>query len=175
MVEGTRRTPGTTAGRGARSAGHARHARRERHEGPSQAASICGPGPPDGAGVPDWVDRGSSAWAIGGAGGGASRPDAVRLGVERESGRRVVAAGQPGEQNDPLAQARMRVHRTGDLMARQSLLPRWLHRLYARFLGYFWLPCPICGRCFGGHEGLRLLYLNASTGQRSRGRRAIHP
>jgi len=50
-------------------------------------------------------------------------------------------------------------------MARQSLLPRWLHRLYARFLGYFWLPCPICGRCFGGHEGVCLLYLNASTGQ----------
>jgi hypothetical protein len=31
-------------------------------------------------------------------------------------------------------------------------MPRWLHRLYAAALGYFWLPCPICGRMFGGHE-----------------------
>ena len=31
-------------------------------------------------------------------------------------------------------------------------LPRWAHRLYANLLGYFWLPCPICGRNFGGHE-----------------------
>ena len=29
---------------------------------------------------------------------------------------------------------------------------RWLHRLYARLRGYFWLPCPICGQMFGGHE-----------------------
>lgn len=31
-------------------------------------------------------------------------------------------------------------------------LPRWLHRLYAWAGGYFWLPCPHCGRHFGGHE-----------------------
>jgi hypothetical protein len=30
--------------------------------------------------------------------------------------------------------------------------PRWLNRLYARLMGYFWLPCPLCGRPFGGHE-----------------------
>lgn len=30
--------------------------------------------------------------------------------------------------------------------------PRWLHRLYAFVNGYFWLPCPSCGRYFGGHE-----------------------
>lgn len=35
---------------------------------------------------------------------------------------------------------------------RQSLLPRWMHCVYAAVLGYFWLPCPICGRNFGGHE-----------------------
>ena len=29
---------------------------------------------------------------------------------------------------------------------------RLFHRLYAFFCGYFWLPCPICGREFGGHE-----------------------
>jgi hypothetical protein len=30
--------------------------------------------------------------------------------------------------------------------------PRWFHRWYAGTRGYFWLPCPICGRYFGGHE-----------------------
>ena len=29
---------------------------------------------------------------------------------------------------------------------------RWLNRLYAYVRGYFWLPCPICGENFGGHE-----------------------
>lgn len=32
------------------------------------------------------------------------------------------------------------------------MIPRQLHRAYARLLGYFWLPCPSCGREFGGHE-----------------------
>jgi hypothetical protein len=32
--------------------------------------------------------------------------------------------------------------------------PPWrqAHRLYAFLLGYFWVPCPLCGRYFGGHE-----------------------
>lgn len=29
---------------------------------------------------------------------------------------------------------------------------RELHRRYARLLGYFWLPCHLCGTMFGGHE-----------------------
>ena len=29
---------------------------------------------------------------------------------------------------------------------------RWLNKLYAWIRGYFWQPCPICGRMFGGHE-----------------------
>lgn len=29
---------------------------------------------------------------------------------------------------------------------------RLLNRLYARFFGYFWLPCVLCGKHFGGHE-----------------------
>lgn len=32
------------------------------------------------------------------------------------------------------------------------MIPRWTHRLYARVAGYYWLPCPLCGREFGGHE-----------------------
>lgn len=34
----------------------------------------------------------------------------------------------------------------------RSRLPRWAHRLYAWAVRYFWLPCPRCGRYFGGHE-----------------------
>jgi len=30
--------------------------------------------------------------------------------------------------------------------------PRWLQRLYAWWHAYFWEPCPLCGRHFGGHE-----------------------
>lgn len=31
-------------------------------------------------------------------------------------------------------------------------LPRFLHYLHAHLNGYFWLPCPLCGNKFGGHE-----------------------
>lgn len=31
-------------------------------------------------------------------------------------------------------------------------MPRFLHRWYAFVAGYFWTPCPRCGRWFGGHE-----------------------
>lgn len=29
---------------------------------------------------------------------------------------------------------------------------RRLHKAYAHFFGYFWMPCPTCGEHFGGHE-----------------------
>jgi predicted RNA-binding Zn-ribbon protein involved in translation (DUF1610 family) len=29
---------------------------------------------------------------------------------------------------------------------------RKLNRIYARLNNYFWLPCPLCGQEFGGHE-----------------------
>ena len=32
------------------------------------------------------------------------------------------------------------------------MMPRWMHRFYAKFMGYFWLPCPICGEYFAGYE-----------------------
>jgi hypothetical protein len=35
---------------------------------------------------------------------------------------------------------------------RLSRLPRWMHHAYAWALRYFWLPCHLCGRHFGGHE-----------------------
>lgn len=31
-------------------------------------------------------------------------------------------------------------------------MPRWIAKLYADIMGYFWIPCPRCGRMFGGHE-----------------------
>lgn len=29
---------------------------------------------------------------------------------------------------------------------------KFLHMLYAKMFGYFWLPCPKCGEMFGGHQ-----------------------
>lgn len=31
-------------------------------------------------------------------------------------------------------------------------MPRWFHNLRAFFGGYFWMPCPVCRRMYGGHE-----------------------
>ena len=36
-------------------------------------------------------------------------------------------------------------------MSKRSL-DRKAHETYAKRYGYFWLPCPICGEEFGGHE-----------------------
>jgi len=30
--------------------------------------------------------------------------------------------------------------------------PRWFNQLYANLYSYFWMPCHLCGRKFGGHE-----------------------
>ena len=37
-------------------------------------------------------------------------------------------------------------------------LPRWVHRSYAWVTRRFWLPCPVCGTPFGGHEVLGAEY-----------------
>ena len=29
---------------------------------------------------------------------------------------------------------------------------RFLNKIYANIMGYFWIPCPVCGKHFGGHE-----------------------
>ena len=29
---------------------------------------------------------------------------------------------------------------------------RLFNRIYSKLNGYFWLPCPLCGQFFGGHE-----------------------
>ena len=34
----------------------------------------------------------------------------------------------------------------------ENMKRRLLNKVYARLRGHFWLPCPICGQMFGGHE-----------------------
>jgi hypothetical protein len=38
------------------------------------------------------------------------------------------------------------------MSAAAMVRPRWIARLAAWILGYFWLPCPSCGRDFAGFE-----------------------
>ncbi len=54
------------------------------------------------------------------------------------------------------------------------VVPFWLraaHRWYANRRGMFWLPCPLCGVEFGGHEwrsvGGRLASVPDPTGPRN--------
>lgn len=32
------------------------------------------------------------------------------------------------------------------------IYPRWLAQIWAYFLGYFWIPCPVCREPFAGFE-----------------------
>ncbi|MBF6174038.1 hypothetical protein [Nocardia blacklockiae] len=41
-------------------------------------------------------------------------------------------------------------------------LPREPHEAHARVNGYFWLPCELCGRHFGGHEITSSMHLPGS-------------
>jgi len=50
-------------------------------------------------------------------------------------------------------------------MSDKRIRPRWLQRLVALFGGYFWLPCPLCGEKFGGHEKHGVLRRDMNTGQ----------
>ena len=45
-------------------------------------------------------------------------------------------------------------------------MPRLWNHFLAWFLGYFWLPCPICGDYLGGHEGVyQALMVSATAGK----------
>ena len=49
--------------------------------------------------------------------------------------------------------------------ARPLMTTRWLHHIRARLTGYFWMPCPNCGRMFGGHEtGGETLFVSYQRG-----------
>jgi len=41
---------------------------------------------------------------------------------------------------------------------------RYWNYTRARLGGYFWLPCPLCGERFGGHEDSGYLMTSASSG-----------
>ena len=43
-------------------------------------------------------------------------------------------------------------HRLPEPPEAKPLRFRRLNRAWAWFRGYFWLPCPRCGKMFGGHE-----------------------
>jgi hypothetical protein len=43
--------------------------------------------------------------------------------------------------------------------------PRFIHWLIAIWGGLFWLPCPLCGKRFGGHEPTGTLMVSFSSGQ----------
>ena len=43
--------------------------------------------------------------------------------------------------------------------------PRFINKLYADLVGYFWTPCPICGRGFGGHEWSGILMITEDNGK----------
>ena len=43
--------------------------------------------------------------------------------------------------------------------------PRFINHIFAYLLGYFWLPCPICGRNFGGHEWSNTLLSSTGHGK----------
>jgi hypothetical protein len=43
-----------------------------------------------------------------------------------------------------------------------------LHQIYAFVAGYFWIPCAVCGRMFGGHECGAFLYDTPYTGSGKR-------
>lgn len=47
----------------------------------------------------------------------------------------------------------------------RNITPRLFHRIYAFVFGYFWLPCPICGNYFGGHECGGTLMQNFHSGK----------
>lgn len=42
-------------------------------------------------------------------------------------------------------------------------MPRFMHKIYARLTGHFWLPCPICGRHFGGHEAAEISLMGTTS------------
>ena len=46
----------------------------------------------------------------------------------------------------------------------QRAQPRWLEKVKADTGGYFWLPCPLCGENFGGHEWAGTLMTTPTNG-----------
>jgi hypothetical protein len=43
--------------------------------------------------------------------------------------------------------------------------PRILNCVFACIFSYFWLPCPLCGKKFGGHEWTESINTSFASGQ----------
>ena len=44
--------------------------------------------------------------------------------------------------------------------------PRWINHFYAWIVGFYWLPCGICGQNYGGHEfGKSVINYSNGVGQ----------
>lgn len=43
--------------------------------------------------------------------------------------------------------------------------PRFINWVWATWSRFFWLPCPICGKNFGGHEWKESLYNTMYSGE----------
>lgn len=52
---------------------------------------------------------------------------------------------------------------------------RWAHRVFAWAARYAWLPCPLCGREFGGHEWRDIDGMISATPKTGGGHTAICP
>ena len=46
-----------------------------------------------------------------------------------------------------------------------SYRPRILNFMWAAWFWYFWLPCPLCNKNFGGHEWKESLICSDSSGR----------
>ena len=46
-----------------------------------------------------------------------------------------------------------------------SLPFRWMNWLYAQLFSYYWAPCPICGRMYGGHESAQVGLMSGAIGR----------
>jgi hypothetical protein len=99
-------------------------------------------------------------------------PDATILSAVEARYRQVIAGEVPSAMRPPPDVGWIRME-DGPI----SRLPRWVHHAYALVAGYFWLPCPLCDRLFGGHEARDIDGLSSSTPAREPGRpdRAICP
>ena len=53
----------------------------------------------------------------------------------------------------------------GDIGRKFSYYPRILNFIWSAWFGYFWLPCPLCGKNFGGHEWKESIITSKSTGK----------
>jgi hypothetical protein len=50
---------------------------------------------------------------------------------------------------------------------------RLLNKIYANLFGYYWIPCPLCGKEMGGHENNINVYKSEDIGKASMAGKSI--